>query len=139
MIETVALYTCDLCFRAQWVKVLDSLGQNWTIIPIVNPLHLCPQCSGLAQRFLSVLSIPFDFEDREHIGKTRFNILKVRDLSVLFPKPCRGVVKGAQTAQMQPTQNAVQSPFADHIPGLQAQPEQDEGIEHLEGPKEKGE
>ena len=29
-----------------------------------------------------------------------------------------GVVKGAQTVQMQPTQNMVQSPFADHIPGL---------------------
>lgn len=87
MIETVTLYTCDLCFRTQWINVLDSLTQNWTIIPMANPLHLCPQCGGLAQRLLSVLSIPFDFEDREHIKKTRFNIFKVRDLSVLFPKP----------------------------------------------------
>ena len=34
------------------------------------------------------------------------------------------VIKGAQTAQMRPTQNVVQSPFADHIQGLQAQPGQ---------------
>lgn len=31
-----------------------------------------------------------------------------------------GVVKGAQTVQTRPTRNVVQSPFADHIPGLVA-------------------
>ena len=34
------------------------------------------------------------------------------------------VFEGAQTAQKPPTQNMVQSPFADHIPGLRAQPVQ---------------
>jgi hypothetical protein len=34
------------------------------------------------------------------------------------------IIKGAQTAQTRPTQNVVQSPFADHIPGLHAQPGQ---------------
>ena len=34
------------------------------------------------------------------------------------------VIKRAETAQMPPTQNVVQSPFADHIPGLQARPGQ---------------
>lgn len=33
-------------------------------------------------------------------------------------------IKGAQTAQKPPTRNVVQSPFADHIPGLLAQPGQ---------------
>lgn len=86
MKETVTLYTCDLCFLAEHRGELHKYPTpNWTLIPIVKPWHLCPQCSGLARKLFGILSIPFDFEERDHYYE--FNILKVRDLSALFPKP----------------------------------------------------